>query len=140
TEGNLARLWGKVNQVSGFHSVPWRAFRSAWSLIAMANVVQQLSRAKEPLPNTFFIDARFLNRLARCPEAGHVGAGHEEAMHRWHEFLARKRQNPQMRAYWSPAVVQDFLASCALALLRLYQRRDRIPASAVTEQKLIKEL
>ena len=99
-----------------------------------------MSEANKELPEQFFVDAGFLVNLVQSSDPQHRQDRHRDARRRWTEFVARKTRNPRMRGYWSPGTVQNFLARCALALLRLYQSRNDVGAWPESHQQLLAEL
>jgi hypothetical protein len=90
-----------------------------------------------PLPERFVLDTCFLMNLSCCPlpRQTDLSRAAAAARRRWDEYLARKAQNPQMRALWSPAILREFHFASIRSLVRTYQEitPDSLPTPAARE-------
>jgi hypothetical protein len=66
-----------------------------------------------PLPIRFVVDTCFLMNLVQCTTVPST------AQRRWREFLACRKQQSEMYAFWTPSIYQEFLYAMAYSLLRL---------------------
>ena len=107
---------------------------------------QPLETLGDGLPTRIYLDTSFLINLVgrsmpRRRTALNRGDNidtrerHLRARRRWDEFLARKAHNPEMRAYWSPIVLQEFIYATARGLLALLLQ-DPTQISDPNEQSL----